>query len=356
MAKKAAKKVAKKAKKTVRKAPKKAAKKTIKKTPKKVSRKVAKKPPQNNLPVTLFVIAVAIIIIALVLIFSGSEPDAQSTVAASVNGVEITAEQLETQYAILPEEYKAIYSKELILQQLIDEELLITYGAEQGQVVSEESVNEEIQRILATGELTVVELEDNLNRFNLSLEDFEALIERKLLIELSMSLLLADMGGATETDARAFYDANIAQYAVEEQVTARHILIASQRENAAQFSKDVMKQLQDGADFCKFVTDETDDKGSVDNCGEYTFPRGYMVPEFEKASFEMAVGDFTIVQTVFGYHIIEKLADVPARTTEFADVKDDILAQLNQQEQVNTYKNFLDARKLESNIQIFYKE
>jgi len=115
----------------------------------------------------------------------------------------------------------------------------------------------------------------------------------------------------------------------------------------------VLVDLKAGADFCELVTQESDDKGSLATCGEYTFPRGFMVPEFEKASFDMSPGEYTIVQTQFGYHIIEKIADVPARVVPFAEVQDTILAALAQENQVTLYKAFIDEQKATGDIQVF---
>lgn len=340
---------------------KKTARKTTRKSPKKASKSAAKtskaRTPRKEMqdsklfPIILFIIGAVIIIYAVANLI-GTDGSNQETVAATVNGVEITTNQLDTQYAILPTELKAAFSKEMILQQLIDEELLIAHGREQGFSVSEEAVNEEIQRILASGQLTITELQENLASFNLTIEDFENLIERKLMIELSMASLTQDMAVPTTAEAREYYDANQEQFAQEEQVTARHILVASQRDNAAQLAKDLKEQVEGGADFCELVQEETDDKGSVDTCGEYTFPRGFMVPEFEKASFELSPGEVTVVQTVFGYHIIEKIADIPATTIDFTAVQADIVTLLTQQARTEAYQEFLADEKASGDIQV----
>jgi len=341
---------------------KKTARKVVKKSPRKAPKKAVRKTPNKKQSQAPQVIGLVIlVIVAFFLIYFGvsslmpsSAPADVPVVAAVVGDVEITSEQLQTQYAILPPQYKAMYSEQMILQQLIDEELLLAYGASQGLSVSDEEVNEEIQRVLSSGQLTLVELQENLKNFNLTVDDFEGLIGRKLMIEKSMDALLKDVPPPTEADARAFYDENSAQFVSEEQVTVRHILIASQREDAAQFSKDLLDQIKEGADFCALVEEETDDKGSVETCGEYTFPRGYMVPEFEEASFELAPGDLTLVQSQFGYHIIEKLADVPAGIVSFDEAEEGIVAQLTQQNGLAVYQDFLATAKNETDIQIFY--
>lgn len=285
------------------------------------------------------------------IIFPSGEAE-ETEIAASVNGVNILTVTLNRQYNMLPEQYKSIYTPELVLEQLVSEELLIQYGEEQGIEVSQEDIQVEVQDILS-GDMTLEELEENLAQFDMTFEDFEELIARKLMIERSMANLMANAESVRDEAVRAYYDEHITDYAVAEQVTVRHILIASQRDNAASFSKDLMDQIKDGADFCELVVEETDDKGSAEKCGEYTFPRGKMVPEFETASFDMSPGDLTLVQTNFGYHIIEKLADVPASQQSFEDVEGSIRSSLDQGASATYYATWVDEQRLAGDVEIF---
>ena len=64
----------------------------------------------------------------------------------------------------------------------------------------------------------------------------------------------------------------------------------------------------------------SDDPGSKDKGGEYTFPRGQMAPEFETAAFSLTTNQISdIVTTVFGYHIIKLNEKMPARNAELED-------------------------------------
>lgn len=57
-----------------------------------------------------------------------------------------------------------------------------------------------------------------------------------------------------------------------------------------------------GAKTMEDIKSETEDNGF-----EYTFTKRKMVEEFETASFEMNVGEIRMVETEYGYHIIQKL-------------------------------------------------
>jgi parvulin-like peptidyl-prolyl isomerase len=70
---------------------------------------------------------------------------------------------------------------------------------------------------------------------------------------------------------------------------------------------DLYSQIKGGADFAKLAKENSQDPASAANGGDLGFfSKGKMVPEFEKAAFELNVGDVSQpVRTVYGYHIIK---------------------------------------------------
>ena len=96
----------------------------------------------------------------------------------------------------------------------------------------------------------------------------------------------------TDADIKKFFEENKERLAQPETVTARHILVKVDKgadDKAKAQAKDkaegLRKQLQNGADFAKLAKENSDDPGSKETGGEYTFPRGQMVPAFENAAF-----------------------------------------------------------------------
>ncbi len=78
-------------------------------------------------------------------------------------------------------------------------------------------------------------------------------------------------------------------------------------------AEDVLKKvLAKGADFTALAKQYSEDTGSKDQGGALPFfGAGEMVPEFEKAVWDMKVGTIskTLVQTQFGYHIVKKTGE-----------------------------------------------
>ncbi len=98
--------------------------------------------------------------------------------------------------------------------------------------------------------------------------------------------------------------------ASQEQVHARHILVSTQ--DAA---KDVVTQLQGGADFAELAQSLSTDPGSKTKGGDLGwFSRGVMDKPFEDAAFALQPGQRSdVVKGANGYHVIEVLERDPNR-------------------------------------------
>lgn len=128
----------------------------------------------------------------------------------------------------------------------------------------------------------------------------------------------------------------------------QHILISTQdgrsEDDAMKIANEVILKLDGGADFDSLIDEYNEDPGQKHG-SYYTFPDGQMVIEFENASKELHVGEYTKepIKTDFGYHIIKKY-EVTADCQEFETFR-----QQRSQEKVNEImsekKNSLHVEK-----------
>ncbi|HVV71890.1 MAG TPA: peptidylprolyl isomerase, partial [Verrucomicrobiae bacterium] len=184
----------------------------------------------------------------------------------------------------------------------------------------------------------------------------EAVLERELKINIS------------DEDVKKFYDDNPAKFEQPEMVRASHILFSTrnpdtnaelsdtQKAAKRKAAEDVLKRARAGEDFAKLAKEYSEDPGSKDKGGEYQFPRGQMVPEFESAAFSLKTNEISdIVTTQFGYHIIKLSEKIPAKKVEMAKVSPDIRAYLKQeqmQKRQEDLKNFLTKIEKDANVEI----
>lgn len=270
-------------------------------------------------------------------------------VLVTVNDDSITTNDLAFQYNLLPQSYRDTFTKDQVLEQIIDEQLVVQAAKRDGMTVSQQTVHERIQEIIQGSGITIQELEENLATHNMTQETFERLIERQLLIDAYTELVIVP-ANIDDAIARVAYDASKSSFAVPEQVTVRHVLIAAQRTDAAVLAKRIYDDAVAGKDFCALVLNASDDRGSRETCGQYTFPRGFMVKEFEDASFAMKDGEFRMVQTQFGYHIIKRMNATPAGFKPFEEVRDSIIEDLRSADRSEQYRDLVAGLRAKATI------
>lgn len=142
----------------------------------------------------------------------------------------------------------------------------------------------------------------------------------------------------TDEAAKEYYTKNIEDYTYEKVVRVRHILFKTIDENGnplpkeqqdAQFknAQEILKRAKGTEDFASLAKQYSEDEGSKNNGGEYTFTKGDMVKEFENASFALKPGEISdLVKTEYGYHIIklEAIVHEKGQTMSFEENKEAI--------------------------------
>jgi peptidyl-prolyl cis-trans isomerase C len=133
---------------------------------------------------------------------------------------------------------------------------------------------------------------------------------------------------AIEAYARTMYTANQQKYVIPEQLRASHILIRTGEQDAKTKIQDILKQIKSGADFEELAKTRSQDPGSAGKGGDLGyFGRGRMIDQFEKVVFAMTkpgeVSD--VFESPFGFHIIKLIDKKPAGVKPFAEVKDQLM-------------------------------
>jgi parvulin-like peptidyl-prolyl isomerase len=126
----------------------------------------------------------------------------------------------------------------------------------------------------------------------------------------------------------------------QEQVQARHILLSTEDQ-----ARDVLTQLQGGADFAVLAQQMSTDPGSKDKGGDLGwFGRGVMDKPFEDAAFALQAGQTSdVVKGANGYHVIQVLDRDSARP-----VPADQLASQRQK----AFSDWLATRRSSSDVKL----
>jgi peptidyl-prolyl cis-trans isomerase C len=137
----------------------------------------------------------------------------------------------------------------------------------------------------------------------------------------------------TEADARVFYQKNQQRMKTPPQLHLRHILIAvapqaseADRQAARQKAESLLQQIKNGADFAQLATQNSNDPGSAAQGGDLMIRPGQTVPAFEKAASALKKpNDLSpVVETPYGYHIIQLVERQEPQVVTFEKAKNRI--------------------------------
>ena len=250
-------------------------------------------------------------------------------------------------------------AKRQVVPQLLAFSLAKAYARENGIEVSEEEVQEEVDRTkeqvaqqagaAGRGESPEEVFQDALEQFGFTQASFRDEVRTSLLVQKVQEDAVGDVE-PTEEEVRDFYEENKAtQFTIPERRCIRHILFTEDQEEEAQ---DVKDQLENGGDFEQLAREYSQDPGSRERGGDLGCqPEGGFVPEFNDAAFKAEEGDIVgPVQTDFGYHIIEVTDIQPQEETPLEEAAPEIEERLGNQRQATEFDAWIRDQLEERNV------
>jgi foldase protein PrsA len=181
-------------------------------------------------------------------------------------------------------------------------------------------------------------LKELLKRNGLNFSDFENMIRDDLTVNKMISYVQSSVK-VEPNDLK--------------EIRASHILIRKGPNDKKQ-AEEILAMLKKGADFAALAKEKSQDPGSAKNGGDLGyFASGMMVPEFEKAAFNLKVGEVSgLVESQYGYHII-KLTDTRLRKIDApAGQKADLNSLILRQKQSMAYQSWMRETMQKAKIEI----
>ena len=162
---------------------------------------------------------------------------------------------------------------------------------------------------------------------------------------LLMDSLLANEGKAATTDEamKKVYDDAAKQITSEQEVHARHILVATEDE-----AKAIEEELKKGADFAELAKKKSKDPGASDGGDLGFFTKDQMVPEFSAVAFSLEPGKISDpVKSQFGWHIIKVEEKRNRKPPDFDQVKGQIETYVTRKAQADYVAKLRETAKIE---------
>lgn len=224
--------------------------------------------------------------------------------------------------------------------------------------------DEEVKQRLATIESQVPEgqsFEDLLAAQGMTRAELTEELRRSAALQKIIETKISPKITVDEAQAREFYQENLERMEMPPRVKVRHILLKvpqdageEARQAAREKARDLRSQIADGGDFAALAREHSEDQTSAQQGGElpWLMP-GQTVPAFDQAIFSLEPGQLgPVVESRYGYHVVQTLDKQPSQTAPFEQVKDRIVAQLRQQEGQQRLHDHVDQLKAAHEVEI----
>ncbi|MGD9187019.1 MAG: peptidylprolyl isomerase [Desulfobacteraceae bacterium] len=315
----------------------------------------------------------AVFILAFVLPFTSAlAKDEPGKIAAKVDNRTIDMQTFDQEVAKYMMQYKGAQGNlpPAFMQQirtqaintLINREVLLQESEKRGIQANKEEVQKGIKSVQDRFP-SQEKFQEALKNLNLTQKDFEQQYMQQSKIQALLDQEIISKIKIKEDEAKAYFDANSAQFDQKETVRARHILMkvektADEKTKAEARKKlaEVQKKIMAGEDFAEMAKQHSQGPSNVKGGDLGYFGKGQMVKPFEEVAFKLAAGEVSdIVETRFGYHLIKVVDRKASKKAVYTDQKQKIMAKMKNeriQKEVNTFITKLRKEaKIENLIQ-----
>lgn len=230
--------------------------------------------------------------------------------------------------------------RELVLEQMITETILLQEARRRGIEVTAEQVDRrmEEEKSLVGGEAAYRQaLQEQLL---MSEAEYRKELEEQLTLEALYQQVVAGQEVGPQEIAD-YYEQNKEQFVIPERIRASHILLNTEEE-----ARQVLALLRGGAQFDQLAVERSVDHTARENRGDlgYFDRDASLVAEFKEAAFSLKTGEVTPspVKTMFGYHLIKVVDRIPARQQSLEEVRETIVDRLRQNKEMSFFQQFVE--------------
>jgi peptidyl-prolyl cis-trans isomerase C len=242
-------------------------------------------------------------------------------------------------------------------------ELLLKKIAREQNVVADKSLVDQQMEALAKQFPTPEAYKKALASQGMTEEQLRKNVENSMSMQQVLNIAVKNVPQATDAEAQKFYDDNADKFPVPEQAHAAHILLLADPKGTDEQKAEIKKKIEGiRADieagkitFADAAKQFSQDPGSASNGGDLGFfPRGQMVKPFEEAAFSGKPGTLSgIIESQYGYHIIQTLEVKPAGKASLEEAKSSIKLYLDRTSKTKAIQQYTADLKAKAAIENF---
>lgn len=295
----------------------------------------------------------------------------ESAAVATVNGVSLSRAELNArvgnalsspQYASLPPQTREMLSQRIqtdMINSFVTRELLRSASLTEEVEVAESNIVAAISQI-ESGIPAGQTLDDMLGQSGITMQEFRDRLVEDIRIRELLHVHMEAVPKATAEEIDAYYAENPDQFTSGESVSASHVLVKVEpgadeavKAEKRKLAESHRQALVDGKDFAELAREVSEGPSGPNGGSLGTFGRGQMVKEFEDAAFSQevdAIGE--IVETQFGYHIIQVQAHNEAGVRPLEQARPEIEGQLNGTRQQAAFDAYVQELRAKADVTI----
>jgi peptidyl-prolyl cis-trans isomerase C len=252
---------------------------------------------------------------------------------------------------------EAFYRK--VLDGMIAQRLLLAEAQAQGISVTDAELSAQLDPVRKR--MGEENFKKALANDHLTEESFRAEMRKNAVVDKLLNTKVASAVTVTDQDLKSFYDNNQAQFKRPERAHVRHILVAvdpkataEDKQKAKQKADALLARVKKGEDFAT-VAQESDDQMSKGRGGDLGWvTTGGVVEPFEKAAFALKPNEISpVVESRFGYHIIQLLERKPADTAPFDEVKERLGAFLKERKTGEAIQAHINSLRKQAEVETY---
>jgi parvulin-like peptidyl-prolyl isomerase len=245
-----------------------------------------------------------------------------------------------------------------ILQEAIDDMLLVQRAGDAGLHLRPEYIKEVIDGIKKENNIASDEqLQEQLRREGMSIDDLKRNIERSILRRQILSRDLESKTTITDAEAKAEYEAHVADYKRPASVKLLEILVRGEGGSALARAKELVARARAGEDFSALAKANSiaPSRAAGGDLGKLV--RGEMNPALEKAAFALTAGSVSD-PIPFGddYRILKLVEKSEASVVSFEEAKAELKQKLSQGRWEKEYSAYLEGLRKKAIIDLKVRE
>ena len=315
-----------------------------------------------------FSTALVVVVFALnPVAWAQGDPSADQPVA-TVNSVHIARHDLDSEILELKMEMdfrnRSLSNLQIqplrsqLLETLIERELLYQKARERNLQVRDRWVDRAIDQLKIRLKGHAVSMQDYLASINTTAEQLRERVRKGLTIQRLLRREVLRQIKVSETEMKAFYQRHPDYFKGKEEIRARHILIEvppgadeDKRNQALLQIQALSRQLAQGANFGVLALEYSQDPSKARGGDLGYFTADQMIRDFNEAAFKLQPGEISgVVQTRYGYHLIQVLDRRPPSQIAYRYVRDKIERTLRRNKEKAAADNYLAMLKKKATI------